>query len=359
MKYRLDLQFFAGEKTEKATSKKRQDTRKKGQVAKSQDINTAFLLLLSLGLLALMGGYFKDQFLYLFTHVFDEYLTKDITANTVQTLLIEMSISLAKIVGPVMAIAIIAGVVSNFAQFGFLFSPEAIKFDLKKMDPIQGAKRIFSARALVELVKSLLKISLVGAVTFIILWQNMDTVMTMFTKTAENALQFFGRITLYMGFAATVVLLFIAVIDYVYQRFDFEKNIKMSKQDIKDEHKNMEGNPLIRSKIKEKQRQMSMMRMMSEVPKADVVITNPTHFAIAIQYDESKSDTPIVVAKGMDHVAFRIREIAKANNVTMVENKPLARGLYSKVELNQPIKEEFFQAVAEVLAFVYRTERKM
>jgi flagellar biosynthesis protein FlhB len=205
----------------------------------------------------------------------------------------------------------------------------------------------------------LLKISMVGAVTFFILWQNMDTVMTMFTKTAENALQFFGRITLYMGFAATVVLLFIAVIDYVYQRFDFEKNIKMSKQDIKDEHKNMEGNPLIRSKIKEKQRQMSAMRMMSEVPKADVVITNPTHFAIAIRYDESKSDTPIVVAKGMDHVAFKIREIAKANNVTMVENKPLARGLYSKVELNQPIQEEFFQAVAEVLAFVYRTERKM
>lgn len=359
MKYRLDLQFFAGEKTEKATPKKQQETRKKGQVAKSQDVNTAILLLFSLGLLALMGGYFKDQFLQLFTHVFNHYLNQDITANTVQTLLVEMSISLAKIVGPVMGIAILAGLVSNFAQFGLLFSGEAIKFDLKKIDPIQGAKRIFSVRALVELLKSLLKIGLVGAVAFYVLWQNMDTVMTMFTKSPENAMQFFGKITLNMGFAATIALLFVAVLDYAYQRFDFAKNIRMSKQDIKDEYKNMEGNPLIRSKIKEKQRQMSMMRMMSEVPKADVVITNPTHFAIAIQYDDEKSDTPIVIAKGMDHVALKIKDIAKANNVTMVENRPLARGLYKKVELNQPIQEEFFQAVAEVLAFVYRTERKM
>ncbi|PAE07697.1 flagellar biosynthesis protein FlhB [Terribacillus saccharophilus] len=358
MKYRLDLQFFAGEKTEKATPKKQQDTRKKGQVAKSQDVNTAILLLFSLGLLALMGGYFKVQFLQLFTHVFNNYLTEDITANTVQTLLVEMSISLAKIVGPVMGIAILAGLVSNFAQFGLLFSGEAIKFDLKKIDPIQGAKRIFSVRALVELLKSLLKIGLVGAVTFYVLWQNMDTVMTMFMKSPENAMQFFGKITLYMGFAATLALLFIAVLDYAYQRFDFAKNIRMSKQDIKDEYKNMEGNPLIRSKIKEKQRQMSMMRMMSEVPKADVVITNPTHFAIAIKYDDTKSDTPIVIAKGMDHVALKIKEIAKANDVTMVENRPLARGLYKNVELNHPIQEEFFQAVAEVLAFVYRTERK-
>ncbi|MFP7477626.1 flagellar biosynthesis protein FlhB [Terribacillus saccharophilus] len=359
MKYRLDLQFFAGEKTEKATPKKQQDTRKKGQVAKSQDVNTAVLLLFSLGVLALMGGYFKNQFLQLFRHVFSQYLNQDITANTVQTLLVEMSISLAKIVGPVMGIAILAGLVSNFAQFGLLFSGEAIKFDLKKIDPIQGAKRIFSVRALVELLKSLLKIGLVGVVAFYVLWQNLDTVMTMFTKSPENAMQFFGKITLNMCFAATIALFFIAVLDYAYQRFDFAKNIRMSKQDIKDEYKNMEGNPLIRSKIKEKQRQMSMMRMMSEVPKADVVITNPTHFAIAIQYDDKKSDTPIVIAKGMDHVALKIKEIAKANNVTMVENRPLARGLYKNVELNQPIQEEFFQAVAEVLAFVYRTERKM
>ncbi|MFP7494068.1 flagellar biosynthesis protein FlhB [Terribacillus saccharophilus] len=359
MKYRLDLQFFAGEKTEKATPKKRQDTRKKGQVVKSQDVNTALLLLFTLGVLTLMGGYLKDQFLQLFTIIFDDYLSQDITADTVQTLLVQMTVALAKIVGPIMGIAVLAGLVSNFAQFGLLFSGEAIKFDLKKIDPIQGAKRIFSVRALVELLKSLLKIGLVGAVTFYVLWQNMDTIMTMFLKAPENALQFFGKITIYMGFAATLALLFIAVLDYTYQRFDYEKNIRMSKQDIKDEYKNMEGNPLIRSKIKEKQRQMSMMRMMSEVPKADVVITNPTHFAIAIQYDEEKSDTPIVIAKGMDHVALKIKEIAKANNVMMVENRPLARGLYKDVELNQPIKEEFFQAVAEVLALVYRTERKM
>lgn len=252
----------------------------------------------------------------------------------------------------------VAGVGSNLMQIGFLFTTEPLKFDLKKIDPIQGAKRIFSLRALVELLKSFLKIVVIGFITFFVIWLFKDDMLMIAFKNAENALAFFGRTTLIMGIAATIALLFLAVFDYTYQKYDFEKNIRMSKQDIKDEYKNIEGDPLIKSKIKEKQKQISMRRMMSEIPNADVVITNPTHYAIAIKYDEEKASAPYVVAKGVDHIAFKIREIANANNVITVENRPLARSLYASVEIGEVVPEEFYQAVAEVLAYVYRMEKK-
>ncbi|GGA62937.1 flagellar biosynthesis protein FlhB [Ornithinibacillus halotolerans] len=359
MQLRLDLQFFAGEKTEKATPKRRSDERKKGRVAKSQDVNTAILLLFVLIIMAVFGGFIKDNMLTLFQYTFTEFIHWELTEDTIVQIFFEVIISFAKIVAPVMLIAFIAGVAANLIQVGFLFTTEPLKFDLKKIDPIQGAKRIFSIRALVELLKSLLKIVLIGSITFFIIWLFKDEMLMIAFKNAENALMFFGRVTLIMGAAAIVALLFLAVFDYAYQRYDFEKNIRMSKQDIRDEYKNIEGDPLIKSKIKEKQRQISMRRMMSEVPNADVVITNPTHYAIAIKYDESKAQAPYVVAKGVDSIAFKIREIAKANNVVTVENKPLARSLYAHIEIGEVIPEEFYQAVAEILAYVYRLEQKV
>jgi len=178
-------------------------------------------------------------------------------------------------------------------------------------------------------------------------------------KHPENAVAFFGRVTIIMGVAATIALIILAVLDYMYRKYDFEKSIRMSKQDIKDEHKNIEGDPLIKSKLKEKQRQVAMNRMMAEVPKADVVITNPTHYAIAISYDETVASAPIVVAKGTDAIALKIKEIAKEYDVITVENKPLARSLYEVVDINEVIPEQFYQAVAEVLAFVYQAEKKV
>ncbi|MBC5635977.1 flagellar biosynthesis protein FlhB [Ornithinibacillus sp. BX22] len=359
MQLRLDLQFFAGEKTEKATPKKRNDERKKGRVAKSQDVNTAFLLLFVLIMMAVFGSFMKDNMLALFQHTFTEFIHWDLTEKNVFQLFKEIMLEFAKIVGPVMIIAVVAGVGSNLMQIGFLFTTEPLKFDLKKIDPIQGAKRIFSLRALVELLKSFLKIVVIGSITFFVIWLFKDDMLMIAFKNAENALAFFARTTLIMGIAATIALLFLAVFDYTYQKYDFEKNIRMSKQDIKDEYKNIEGDPLIKSKIKEKQRQISMRRMMSEIPNADVVITNPTHYAIAIKYDEEKASAPYVVAKGVDHIAFKIREIAKANNVITVENRPLARSLYASVEIGEVVPEEFYQAVAEVLAYVYRMEKKV
>ncbi|MBM7552734.1 flagellar biosynthesis protein FlhB [Thalassobacillus pellis] len=358
-KLKLDLQFFSGEKTEKATPKKKEDSRKKGQVAKSQDVNTGILLLFMFSLFFVMGGFLKEVFTTMYQHTFQEYIHWEVTENTVHQVFSEMTIELSKVVGPIMGVAILAGLASNWLQLGFLFTAEPLKFKLEKINPIQGAKKIFSARALVELVKSLLKITIVGSIAFAVIWMNKGEMMMMSLHSLDGVLAFFGRTTIVMGVTSALGLLLISVLDYSYQKFDYEKSIRMSKHDIKNEHKNMEGDPLIKSKIKEKQRQMAMQRMMSEIPDADVVITNPTHFAIAIQYKEEKGDAPYVVAKGVDFVAQRIKDVAKANQVIMVENRPLARALYQQVEIGQPIGEEFYKAVAEVLAYVYRIQKQV
>ncbi len=359
LQLKLDLQFFAGEKTEKATPKKRQDERKKGKVAKSQDVNTAFLLLFAFIILFVFGDSMKNSMMRLYEHTFTEFIHWDVTEETVHKVFSGAAMEVSKMLAPLMIIAIVAGFASNFLQIGFLFTTEPLKFDLKKIDPIQGAKRIFSLRALVELLKSLLKIVCIGAVTFTVIWIYKDDMMMLSFKTVDNALGFFGQVTMVMGITAIIVLLFLAVFDYAYQRYDYEKNMKMSKQDVKDEYKNIEGDPLIKSKIKEKQRQMATRRMMSEVPNADVVITNPTHFAIAIKYDEAKAEAPYILAKGIDEVALKIKEIARTNEVMTVENRPLARSLYRAVEIGDVIPEEFFQAVAEILAYVYKLEKKV
>src|SRR5699024_6980791 len=192
------------------------------------------------------------------------------------------------------------------------------------------------------------------SVTFTIIWMYKDDMMMTAFKDVEGSLRFFGQTTIMMGISATIALLFLSIFDYAYQRYDFEKNMRMSKQDIKDEHKNIEGDPLIKSKIKEKQRQAATRRMMSEVPSADVVITNPTHYAVAIKYDEHKASAPYIVAKGTDKIAFKIKEIAQKHDVVTVENRQLARSLYSEIEIGDVIPEHFYQAIAEILAYVYR-----
>ncbi|MDW7613337.1 flagellar biosynthesis protein FlhB [Peribacillus simplex] len=355
----LDLQFFAGEKTEKATPKKRQDSKKKGQVAKSQDVNTSVNLIAVFSVLLLMGPYMYNHLLGLMKEYLQHFTLTGFSEENVQIIMIEVLKEMGLVLGPIFAATIVAGVLANVMQIGFLFSAESIQFKLEKLDPIKGFKRIFSMRAIVELLKSILKISFVGFVAFYVLWQRMGEIMMLSQISVEAAMATLADITITAGFYAAVALLFIALLDYLYQKYDFEKNIRMSKQDIKDEYKNSEGDPLIKSKIKQKQRQMAAQRMMQEIPNADVVITNPTHFAIALKYDEDKAEAPYVVAKGVDFVAQKIKFIAKENDVIMVENRPLARSLYDQAELGQAIPEEFFKAVAEILAFVYKTKGKL
>ncbi|MBA9024853.1 MULTISPECIES: flagellar biosynthesis protein FlhB [Bacillaceae] len=358
-KLRLDLQFFAGEKTEKATPKKKQDSRKKGQVAKSQDVNTSINLLTIFLLLLFVGPYMFEKITRLLLEFFQHSLLLQVTEENAPLLLSEVLKEMGFILAPILVAALIAGVAANYMQIGFMFSTETIQLKLEKLDPIKGFKRIFSIRAIVELLKSMLKISVVGLVTFFVIWQRMDEIMTLSKKSIGNAMTTLADITVKVGIYASIALLVLSLLDYLYQKYDYEKNIRMSKQDIKDEYKNIEGDPLIKSKIKQKQREMAMQRMMQEVPNADVVITNPTHYAIALKYDDQKSDAPYVIAMGVDFVAQKIKYVAKENEVVMVENRPLARALYDQVEIGQAIPEEFFKVVAEILAFVYKTKGKI
>ncbi|WP_332648385.1 flagellar biosynthesis protein FlhB [Lysinibacillus sp. 54212] len=356
----LNLQFFAGEKTEKATPKKRQDARKKGQVLKSQDVTAAILLLLMFMFLIFAAPMMQNGLFSFLHQAFQRYmLIETLTAETAMEIYVESLKQMAIIVLPIMVIAVVAGIGANYLQFGFLFTTETLKFDLKKIDPIKGIKKIISVRAIINLVKSLLKISFIGAVTTFVIWVNLDEVLSLSFQSPWETLTTVAYLSALMGVAASIMLLLIALLDYIYEKFEYEKQLKMSKQDIKDEHKNAEGDPLIKSKIKQRQREMAMRRMMQEVPHADVVITNPTHYAIALKYDEENMDAPRVIAKGTDFVAQKIKMIANEHNVIMVENRPLARAMYDQVEIGDPVPEEFFKAVAEILAYVYRIKRKI
>ncbi len=360
MLLRLDLQFFAGEKTEKATPKKREDSRKKGQVLKSQDVTAAIVLFSIFTFMFFSAGSMRDNFFVFFREAFTHFVPIK-TMDVEQVMLVYISVvkQMALILLPIMLIAVVASVVANLLQFGLLFTTETLKFDLKKIDPVKGLKRIFSIRAIVELFKSILKISFIGTVTTMIVWSNLGEVLDLAFTTPQVTLVTVAKLVGMMGIIASLVLLVISILDFLYQKFDYEKNLRMSKQDIKDESKNMDGDPLIKSRIRQRQREMAMRRMMQEIPEADVVITNPTHFAIALKYDEEKMDSPIVVAKGADFVAQKIKMIAAEHDIVMVENRPLARAMYDQVEIGDRVPEDFFKAIAEILAYVYRIKRKI
>ncbi|KAB7668653.1 flagellar biosynthesis protein FlhB [Bacillus sp. B1-b2] len=354
----LNLQFFAGEKTEKATPKKRQDTRKKGQVAKSQDVNTAVVLLIVFGVLSFTGKYMLEGLMSIMNHNFSDLMLTSLTVNNFRTIFINILMEVGLLLAPILAAAFVAALIANYMQVGILFSTESIHFKLEKINPLSGFKRMFSIRSIVELLKSMLKIIIIGLVVFSVLWGKMEEILSLSNKSIGSILVTVAKLTLQMGLYASAALLVLSLADYLYQRYDYEKNIRMSKQDIKDEYKNMEGDPLIKSKIKQKQREMAMQRMMQDVPTADVVITNPTHYAIALKYDEEKYDAPYVVAKGVDFVAQKIKLVANENDVVMIENRPLARAMYGQVEIGDMVPEEFYKAVAEILALVYQTKER-
>jgi flagellar biosynthetic protein FlhB len=229
-----------------------------------------------------------------------------------------------------------------------------LAFNIERIiNPINGLKRMFSIKALAELVKSIVKIIVVSLVAYQYIKGQINEILNVMDMETANMLSYFAVLVFNVGIRISVTFIILGIIDYLFQWWQYEKDLRMSKQEIKDEYKETEGNPQIKSKIREKQRAISMRRMMQEVPKADVVITNPTHFAVAIKYDLNVSSAPIVIAKGQDFIAQRIKEIARENKVEIVENKPLARTLYSTVEIGESIPQDLFQAVAEVLAFVY------
>lgn len=352
----LDLQFFAGEKTEKATPQKRKETRKKGQVAKSNEVSSSLMLLSFFLFLLFYGKYFGMNILVLFRDLFSSYLLLNLTEASTHKLFFDITVLTIKSVSPILLLLFVVGLLANYLQIGFLFT--TVKFDFKKVNPIEGAKRIFSMRSIVELLKNVLKIVLIGWTAYFLLNKDIGTFLHLSQMSITQIIEFLFNVIIKIGVSTSAVYVVLGAADFLYQKYDHEKKMKMSLQDIKDEHKKSEGDPLVKGKIKELQRAMSLNRMMSDVPNADVIITNPTHYAIAIAYDANDAKAPIVIAKGVDFMAQKIKEIAKEHGVILTENRPLARALYANVEIGQEIPEELFKAVAEILAYVYRLKGK-
>jgi flagellar biosynthetic protein FlhB len=355
---KLNLQQFAGEKTERATSKKRQDSRQKGQVAKSAEIPSTLILLACICIMLMLGPFFQKQLMIMFSDVFLHHLSMDVTKENVMSMFSHYAIQLLIFLAPIFVTVLLIAFAGNYVQIGWLFTLSAIMPKFEKLNPLTGAKNIFGIRSVVEFLKSSLKLTSVAIIVYVVINSAKDRLMDLAHLPIQDIFSFVSGLTIRMGLFVAVLLFVIAIADFMYQKYEYEKNLRMSKQDIKDEYKNMEGDPLIKGKIRERQRRMALMRMMQEVPKADVVITNPTHFAVALKYDGTKMEAPTVIAKGQDYLALRIREIAKKNEVITMENKPLARALYERTEVGDSVPADLFQAVAEVLAYVYRLKGK-
>ena len=345
------------EKTEEPTQKKIEDARKEGNVPKSQDASgvvTLFVAILSfLMLFPYMGKHVSELFKYYFSLIgspVDKLLAVKVAVVTAKEVLM--------IVMPLAVAVAVAGVVAAFAQFGFLFTAKAIMPDFKKIDPIKGTKNLFSLKKMIEGVKVTFKSFTTLGVGFVFFFLFIVELPTVALFGLIDQLEWLRDKAIIIAFVMLLIIFVFAMIDIVIVRKQYFDGLKMSKQEIKDEMKNMDGDPLIKSKIRQIQMQAARKRMMSEVPEADVVITNPTHYAVAIKYDESKSHAPVVVAKGMDNIAQVIKKIARENGVHIVQNPPLARSLYAEVEVDASIPESLFAAVAEVLAYVYKMNRK-
>ena len=352
----FDLQLFAGEKTEEPTAKRRNDARQKGQVARSQELSGAFVLLAGFFVMRALGSTILAEIETYTVHIYAN-MNQTIDAETVMRLIIDGMIVLAKTAFPVMIAILVMGLAINFYQVGFMFTTEPLSFKLDKLNPITGFGRIFSKRSVVELMKSLLKIAIIGAFLYVYLSGEIMHMPEFIYLDLKSSMARMGDIIFSLVFQIIIVYFIMAAADFAYQKWQTTQDLKMSKQDIKEEFKQTEGDPQIKGKIRQKQQQMAMNRMMKEVPEADVIVTNPTHYAVALKY-KAGMKAPEVVAKGQDLVAQKIKDIAREHRVTIVENKPLARALYAAVEVGGIVPPELYQAVAEVLAYVYRLKKK-
>ena len=345
------------EKTEEPTEKKIEDARKEGNVPKSQDAAGVITLFVAILTILLIFPFMADHMLKLFKYYFSLVGTPLDKAFMIDIAFITMKEILLMVMPLAVAVAI-AGVIAALSQFGFLFTTKAIMPDFKKIDPIKGTKNLFSMKKLIEGVKITFKSFTTLGVGFIFFFSFITELPTVALFGLADQLNWVKDKMIIIAFVMLLIIFMFAIIDIIIVRKQYFDGLKMSKQEIKDEMKNMEGDPLIKAKIRQKQMEISRRRMMAEVPNADVVITNPTHYAVAIKYDEEKGGAPLVVAKGMDNMAQQIKKIARENEVHIVQNPPLARSLYAEVEIDKPIPEALFSAVAEVLAYVYKMNRK-
>ena len=367
---KYNLQFFAkdgpgGEKTEEPTGKKLNDARKEGQVAKSKEIANAFGILALFIILKVYVGTIGTRFIESFHVVYGQIpeLVKMYNGNlsvaSLQVLLRSMMLRLLTIIAPVLLIGVMVAVICDIVQVKWRPTTKPIKPKFSKLSPVKGFARIFSPNSLVELLKSLLKLVVIGYVVYSYLKGRVGQIFLLYDITLNQAIGLIGEIAIDLGIRIAMVYMVIAFLDFWYQKWKFRQDMKMTKQEVKDEYKNQEGDPQVKAKQKQRMREASMRRMMSQLPEADVVITNPTHHAVAVKYDPEKYDAPYVLAKGEDYLAQKIKDVAREHEIEIVENKPLARMLYANVEIGGLIPPELYQAVAEVLAFVYHLKGKI
>ncbi len=366
--FEIELQWFAkdgegGEKTEPATAKKLRDAREEGKVARSKELTAAFDLIVLFLVLKVFISFVAENLLDVFSYIYNlmpdfvEQNAKDVSGQAVGNLISNMLLQIVIICAPFFIFGFAVTLVITIYQVGWKVTTKPMMPKLDKFNPINGFKRMFSSESLFELLKSILKIGLIVYIAYSCIKDEADNLFILYEIPLKQAIVLTGTIVLDAGLKISIAYLVIGIADYIYQKYKFSEDMKMTKQEVKDEFKNTEGNPEIKGRQRQKMREVSQRRMMQDVPKADVVITNPTHYAVAIKYDAETAKAPIVLAKGEDYLAQKIKEAAREHQVEIVENKPLARMLYANVDIGQEIPPELYQAVAEVLAMVYNTRQ--
>jgi flagellar biosynthetic protein FlhB len=345
------------ERTQEATPKRRDKAREEGQVVKSREVVSTSIFLGNLLFFSLAGVYLYQQLIQLTRATLETLGEFELSLDSVYLLFLDHLNSMAMILLPLFLTLLVLAVAVNLVQTGVLFSSKAMEPKFSRINPVEGLKRIFSMQSVNELFKSLVKIGIVGYIAYTTIAADIAHVFPLIQQSIENILGFFGRSALRIGIHTSYALIAMAILDYAFQRWQHEKRLRMTLQEVKEERKESDGDPQIRSRIRSIMRELARQRMMEEVPKADVVVTNPTHVAVALRYLRQEMQAPKVVAKGAGYVAERIKAIAHEHHVPVVENRAVARNLFKTVEIGNPIPKTLYKAVAEILAYVYQLKR--
>lgn len=362
-----NLQLFGkdgpgGEKTEEATAKKKEDTRKEGQVAKSKELVLGLSLAAFFITIKIFIGYIGENLIYAFSYyysILSDFSKETPTIPLYMGVVNDVIIYMLKVLAPLFLIAVVVAFFSNKIQFKWMVTIKPLQPKFNKLNPINGFKRMFSKESLFELVKSIGKIAVIAYLIYSTIKSETSVLFSFYDMTIPAALAWMYDVIMDFGMKVSVAMIAIGIVDFAFQKRKHKQDIMMTKQEVKDEYKNSEGDPKVKGQIRAKMREVSQRRMMHDIPKADVIITNPTHFAVALMYDANVKNAPVVLAKGADYVATKIKEVGKEHGIELVENKAVARMLYYNVEVGEEIPPELYQAVAEILAYVYKLKHKV
>lgn len=346
-----------GEKTEEATDSRREDFRKRGQVAMTRELSTALFFLLSAALLYVTGRFFLQNLFDIFNQAMGGEFIEKLREGHLREILLGVGYKLIILVGPLFMISLVVGIAAQVLQTGFLQVEDALTPNLEKLNPLTSLGRIFSMKGVAELLKSILKMAAIGVILYLVLKSEIRQIPYLSAMTIEQLMHYLGAVLYKLVLSTGLFMLVLAIADYFFQRWQLEKEMMMTKQEVKEEMKSRDGDPMIKARIRRVQKEIANRKMMSEIPKADVVITNPTHIAVVIKYSENLP-APQLIAKGADFMAEKIKELAREHNIPIVENKPLARTIFKTMKVGQVIPRELFVAVAEVLSYIYRLKRK-